>query len=142
MTRDDPRLLVFRLDVSEPSLNAGQKVRPIAMRASQRSGVAWEIGKALRVQVDISFDLVSGRRAYKSQYRHHYLLISGAAERPHGGSPRQKLQGQVGQHQQTDSEEHHGPNVFDLDVFQIHLDLVAYDNSTLGERLSLSRSGR
>jgi len=67
MTRDDPRLLVFRLDVSEPSLNAGEKVRLIAMRASQRGGVAGEIGKALRVQVNISFDSVSGRRAYKSQ---------------------------------------------------------------------------
>jgi hypothetical protein len=97
---------VFRLDVSEPSLNASEKVRLIAMRASQRSGVAWEIGKALRVQVDISFDLVSGRRAYKSQYGHHYLLISGwelarAAERPHSGSPRQKLQDEVGQDQQS-----------------------------------------
>ncbi len=60
---------MFRLDVSEPSLNAGEKVRLIAMRASQRSGVAWEIGKALRVQVNNSFDSVSGRRAYKSQYR-------------------------------------------------------------------------
>ena len=58
---------MFKLDVSEPSLNAGEKVRLIAMRASQRGGVAGEIGKALRVQVKISFDLASGRRAYKSQ---------------------------------------------------------------------------
>ena len=28
-----------------------------------------------------------------------------------------------------DGEEHHGPDMFDLEVFQLHLDLVAHDNS-------------
>jgi len=32
------------------------------------------------------------------------------------------------QHQQTDGEEHHAPDMFDLDVFQLHLDLVARNN--------------
>lgn len=49
----------------------------------------------------------------------------GAPTRRRAASPRQKLQGEVAQHQQADGEEHHGPDVFDLDAIQLHLDLVA-----------------
>src|SRR4029079_13556812 len=48
------------------------------------------------------------------------------SQRWHSGSSGQKLQGKIAQHQQRDGEEHHRPDVFDLDVFQLHLDIVIW----------------
>jgi hypothetical protein len=50
---------LIRIRIGQPC-HVRKKVRPFAMGAGQRSDVARKAGEALRIRVNISFDLVSG----------------------------------------------------------------------------------
>jgi hypothetical protein len=101
--------------------------------------LGWSIGRNLRIDTRWATTNAAEIRRHAAELAAlapDVILAQGAAA---VGSPRQKFQGKVGQHQQTDGEEHHGPDVFDLDVLQLHLDLVARTKAP-GGRLILSRS--
>jgi hypothetical protein len=72
--------------------------------------------------------------------------LSGAADRRHSGSPRQKPQGEVGQHQQTDGEEHHRPDMFALfgklrSLFTRKFSLFAVLGNSAAKRLNSRPEG-
>ena len=66
--------LTLGIDVAKPSLNMGEKMRLLAVRATQRCDVARQVSKALRVQLHTSIDHIAGSRTYKLQNAHRYIL--------------------------------------------------------------------
>ena len=66
--------LTLGIDVTKPSLNMGEKMRLLAVRATQRCDVARQVRKALRVQLHTSIDHIAGARTYKLQNAHRYIL--------------------------------------------------------------------
>ena len=79
---------MFRLKFSEPRGNMCQQMRLVAMG---------------QVNLVMSRDRPPVKRVRTADPRQ-------------GGSPRQKLQGDVGQHQQAGGEEHHRPNMFERNI--------------------------
>jgi hypothetical protein len=68
--------LTLGIDVTKPSLNMGEKMRLLAVRATQRCDVARQVRKALRVQLHTSIDHIAGSRTYKLQNAHRYIPYS------------------------------------------------------------------
>ena len=66
--------LTLGINIAKPSLNMGEKMRLLAVRATQRCDVARQVSKALRVQLHTSIDHIAGSRAYKLQNAHRYIL--------------------------------------------------------------------
>ena len=66
--------ITLGIDVAKPSLNMGEKMRLLAVRATQRCDVARQVSKALRVQLHTSIDHIAGSRTYKLQNAHRYIL--------------------------------------------------------------------
>jgi hypothetical protein len=60
----------FRLDFTKPRLNASEKVRLAAIWTAQHRVLARQSGEAVRVQVDVRVDLVSGRGTNESKHGH------------------------------------------------------------------------
>ena len=68
--------LTLGIDVAKPSLNMGEKMRLLAVRATQRCDVARQVSKALRVQLHTSIDHIAGSRTYKLQNAHRLYPYS------------------------------------------------------------------
>ena len=66
--------ITLGIDVAKPSLNMGEKMRLLAVRATQRCDVTRQVSKALRVQLHTSIDHIAGSRTYKLQNAHRYIL--------------------------------------------------------------------